>query len=322
MTDLGELVTIAFILDSNIECPFKEEKADSVEEDGEDIKDDDASTEPVAEAQENNGGKLGQNLSKGLNGSKGTWNAPAPEEGEGQKSLREDSKPDGKLQVSVDAAGGYSAGWYPFIQAAHHLIPGNGSLTPSKLYKTYMVESGKVTAGGVQFTMEDNIGYNVNGAHNGVWLPGNYAIRKKKDKTHASPDKGKSWSDLPPDWQVEYMEAAMEKSKGQFHDAHTTYNENIRSALDKLFVAIEAHQAICEECQKGGDKKIPPPYFLKGYLYGISEWLKAKLGPFTEASDEPPSWYTSDAYFGFRWGDDRVAKYASGSPAKKHKPNE
>lgn len=64
-------------------------------------------------------------------------------------------------------------GW-PYILAPHHLIPGNGSLRKSDLYNHYMSKEGKDTKVLV------NIGYDVNGSHNGVWLPGNYAIRAKR----------------------------------------------------------------------------------------------------------------------------------------------
>ena len=51
------------------------------------------------------------------------------------------------------------------------------------------MEDGKTvkTDGGKSYTIEGHIGYDVNGSHNGVWLPGNYAIktaraeRKRKD---------------------------------------------------------------------------------------------------------------------------------------------
>jgi hypothetical protein len=61
----------------------------------------------------------------------------------------------------------------------------------------------------------------VNGAHNGVWLPGNYAIRRKTKLP--KPIKGKSWSKLlqRPDWCFDYMVAVVRLKERQFHDAHT-----------------------------------------------------------------------------------------------------
>src|SRR3712207_7982199 len=53
------------------------------------------------------------------------------------------------------------------------------SLYESQLFKKYMRKGGKAEVmtknGKKAFEVTHNIGYNVNGSHNGVWLPGNYA---------------------------------------------------------------------------------------------------------------------------------------------------
>jgi hypothetical protein len=68
---------------------------------------------------------------------------------------------------------------FPFVVAAHHLIPGNASLGESRL-KKLMTKSSAARIAGKARRIKNHIGYNVNGAHNGAWLPGNYAIRPKK----------------------------------------------------------------------------------------------------------------------------------------------
>lgn len=76
--------------------------------------------------------------------------------------------------------------------AAHHLIPAQASLKPAKLLHSFMIYKhgeqavlvhkkegkGSITKtlpGGV---VRSNVGYDVNGSENGVFLPGNYAVTK------------------------------------------------------------------------------------------------------------------------------------------------
>src|SRR5882724_12046697 len=74
---------------------------------------------------------------------------------------------------------------YPLTCAAHHLIPAQESLKGHKILK-FMCKDGETqdflktggpdpsaVAGSVVW---GNVAYNVNGSHNGVWLPGNYAV--------------------------------------------------------------------------------------------------------------------------------------------------
>lgn len=80
-----------------------------------------------------------------------------------------------KKPVTIDGV----AGGYPVWCAAHHLVPAQESLKRSTLLP-YMVKKGdteelkgkKVTNGVVW----SDVGYDVNGTQNGVFLPGSYAV--------------------------------------------------------------------------------------------------------------------------------------------------
>jgi hypothetical protein len=69
----------------------------------------------------------------------------------------------------------------PLTCAAHHLIPAQASLKPSALVAylyegTAQFKRGKriISVGGGKLIK--NVGYDINGAQNGVWLPGPYAL--------------------------------------------------------------------------------------------------------------------------------------------------
>src|SRR5262245_48164983 len=118
--------------------------------------------------------------------------------------------------------------------AAHHLIPGNASLKKSSLFKSneYLWVDKKA---------KGNIGYNINSAENGVWLPGNYALRP--------------WSSRSDEFKEEYAYEAIGKWGGQFHDAHEEYSSFVLLALEEVFEKLDLGATIwCEEGKKEKDK--------------------------------------------------------------------
>ena len=74
---------------------------------------------------------------------------------------------------------------YPLVCAAHHLIPAQESLKDHPLLQ-FMCKSGQeqdfrnskapAPKAVPNSKVWDNVGYNVNGSENGVWLPGNYGV--------------------------------------------------------------------------------------------------------------------------------------------------
>lgn len=110
--------------------------------------------------------------------------------------------------------------------AAHHLIPGNAALAKSILYKT-----GKLGKTGTETT---NIGYDINKAANGIWAPGNYAMRPWGDQ-------GKNFDGDP----AGYAEAAILTVQVQFHDAHPVYSVEVLRALDEISKKTDRNEQIC-----------------------------------------------------------------------------
>lgn len=262
------------------ECPFKEKDPKNVEQENEDIEKDER--DHVQHIQENDGGVLGKNLEAGSAGAEGTVNElyVAPKHKEEPYDTKRNAG--GKVKVDHETHGGA----YPYTVAAHHLIPGKASLKRSSLYKRYMKKRGtvklKIDKKPVTLTIKRHIGYNVNGSHNGVWLPGNYAIRGDD-----SPN-GRTWSTLAAGtgamrmWCVAYIAAVTKWSGGQLHDAHGVYNTNVRNILNKISQALLEHQIVCGECKKKEDgSKILPPYRVKERLYNISIQLReyTRKGP-------------------------------------------
>lgn len=165
---------------------------------------------------------------------------------------------------------------FDYTVAAHHLVPGNASLKPSTIVK-YISKTKQ--------HIQENIGYNVNGHHNGIWLPGSYAVRAATDNT---PVEDTSWGDVPveePDFQEAYVRAVVRKARGaMFHDTHATYSKNVLNILDEAAAKIEKkpgdyHCDDCKELAKGKGGKLPPPYWVNGAMSGLSGWLKRRLSP-------------------------------------------
>jgi len=290
MSELLEVVAIDVAVKAAEKCPFTSPQAPPVPKDEQEhpLNDD---SPAVAALQVSKGGTLGKNLTNASNGASNTVNDLFPAD-QASPEPPCDTKRNNGGKVDVEGDPGKQ---YPFTLAAHHLIPGNASLAKSRLYKKYMVKDGQIkTRSGKEFKIKEHIGYNVNGAHNGVWLAGNYAIRKR-----TSPKKGSSWSALIEDssyanWCFNYMLACVKKTHRQFHDTHTTYSEKVLGILNKIHRALVTHQDACSECAKKTDP-IPAPYVLKTKLYAISRELSGKLREQGGKLWKMP-WYTSDRF--------------------------
>lgn len=229
---------------------------------------------------------------------------------------------------------------YPVTCAAHHCIPAQESLKRSALLD-FMIskhEDDKLKNGDAEITQKgivwSDIGYDVNGTENGVFLPGNYAVGGGRGglRVWEEPD-GDADNDeeldflgeepvrdgLPQSRQLtgslydisnqnrkwRYVKGAMEAAGGQFHDRHEAYSDHVLEALEKINTNLRLLQKKfvtdekCKECKKKADSiedtGIPSPYGLTDRLNGLSAKLRGHL---TGAS-WPKNIYTSEWVKGY-----------------------
>lgn len=290
--DFGEAIAVGIVQDAAVKCPFKMTGPEVSSVEPENPPDDDR---PAArKIQANNGGTLGKNLgqvSPDCDGAAGTVNDVKRPPKRRKAEPKRDSSTDKKLKVYVYV----DKERYPWKVAAHHCIPGNASLKRATDLRKFMEKGKKITSTlGKKYTIKQHIGYNINGAHNGVWLPGNYAIRK-----NSSPKKKTSWGALASDpawedWCYAYMIACTRAANGQFHDSHPNYSDNVYEVLTKIADMLGLHLDSCKDCEGKAGGQVYPPYFLKNWLYALSGQLK------TKCKVKPPKilfpWCTSDAF--------------------------
>jgi hypothetical protein len=139
------------------------------------------------------------------------------------------------------------------VPAAHHLIPGNAALNKVTKLVDYLKAGSKIRA---------DVGYNVNARENGIWLPGSYGI-------NPSSVVAQKWSAYP--YQNQYAIAAMKRGRAQFHDAHPTYSERVKTTLRTIADRIVVnHPEKCPGCGEKLSDKARPPYGIVGRLENVS----------------------------------------------------
>jgi hypothetical protein len=154
------------------------------------------------------------------------------------------------------------------VPAAHHCIPGEASLAKATELHDFMRKGGP-------YSFESDIGYNVNHSNNGVWLPGNYAVRGDNPEFDNT-----TWSAQTPSFQQAYVRSAMAVASGKmFHDAHTKYNRNVKGTL--LSIAAKLRKPKKENCpvceQPLNEGKTRPPFGLVARLDVVSDKHRAML---------------------------------------------
>lgn len=152
------------------------------------------------------------------------------------------------------------------VPAAHHCIPGEASMAKATALHDFMREGGP-------YDYESDIGYDINDARNGVWLPGNYAVRE------GNPDFGsKTWTAQTPKFQRDYVRLAMRNAGGKmFHDAHSKYNGKVKTTLLSIANKLsKPKKGKCPICGKA-EKKKRPPYGLVQRLHGVSDGHRVML---------------------------------------------
>jgi len=173
---------------------------------------------------------------------------------------------------------------YDVTMAAHHLIPAQESLKDCPILEYIDKDKGVI---------KENLGYDVNGTQNGIWLPGPYAVDGWGDMTLEQEDlpetakrattKAKRQAALPgklagEQFQGNYSMGAMEDSKRQFHDRHVDYSNFVRQYLEKIHVnMLMVELQFCDKCKNRGSEKLPPPLSLVARINGLSRTLSGYL---------------------------------------------
>ena len=209
-----------------------------------------------------------------------------------------DTRPLWKIRHKVDSEDPIEQGKETeIVPAAYHLLPGNASVNKAGALHKYMLWQGKNDLG-----LSGPIGYDINNSDNGVWLPGNYAVRQftgpKENPTKT--EWGKNWSKFKDPFRMAYAKHAMKSAKNkQLHDAHYAYNNKVRTTLEDTAEKLNAKRTekpnkcpICNADIKG--KKTRPPYGLVGRLNRLSEeHEKALIYPENNRKAIASGYYTS-----------------------------
>jgi hypothetical protein len=293
MSEIGEIIAFG---GNNIEweCPF--------------------SHDPEKEKDYHNefigvGTKLRKNMAKGVS----SINNPQYDQDELKKELDPREQKDNPLNEQNAPSpvkliiNGKLTKW-SVVCAAHHCIPAQEALKPSDLLpwltkneETCKIKPGKNVkpkVGKVKY----NVGYNVNGAQNGVWLPGPYAMKgvwrtlsaypatlsEQPDTENEDPnvpDIHSSHYAAPLEsTQFDYAVQAMNLASAQFHDRHKDYSDVVLRSLNQIAKRLQLFSDInagkcCDKCAQRikNDKSIPPPYSIVVRLNQSSKRLRHYL---------------------------------------------
>lgn len=151
------------------------------------------------------------------------------------------------------------------LSAAHHCIPGNASF--KKVCDMGLIDF--IQAGG-DFNLSSDIGYSINHQSNGVWLPGNYYVRKDSGHYKAN------WGSFGKAFKDEYARRAISIANRQFHDAHSAYNKNVLKTLEAVMEKMGEPEDKCPICEEKLDST-RPPFGLVGRLDFVSAQHKRMI---------------------------------------------
>ena len=325
MTQLGEPVAIGIVVEANVKCPFDHEND---------------KPPTIANELKGVGSKLSSRMSK--KSPQGTYKysvMKARYELSGDDRIpnprKEGHLVKGTTPVKVKFATGTELS-YPLSVAAHHCIPAQESLKKVTGLLQFMVKKGKKAGwgGSGDFTgskVWSNVGYDVNGLQNGVFLPGSYAVGggrgglKKWKPSDTNDSEAPDGSETPapnsdllvgrpvssllkldgsnPCWG--YVWEATQVAPGQFHDRHRQYSEHVIGLLTMMAEDLERFEnksitnSECPDCQARIDKikelGIPTDYDLVTRLNNLSQAYKNKL------EGKGPGW--TKGIFTSRWMD-------------------
>jgi hypothetical protein len=285
MTQLGEAVEVAdFVNDVHTEstCPWHQEGPKNKKKMAALDPDDDIETMPP-----NDGGTLGRNLTSA---EKPKADSLLIKYAPGEVLTYEVGK-----KKKVIAAQSYEATLsgeeyeYDLQYAPHHLIPGNESLKGSELI-AWMGDSDSISefAGKRTSRIKEgfSIGYDVNAAANGVWLPSPYAL-SMQNKWPAKPAilvtkkrKRAGVAAEMEDFKIAYVAASIAASGGrQFHMRHLKYSDKVVEILKTIAqrLSLMADGACPLVASSNDADKFDPPAGLVARLDVLSANLSRLL---------------------------------------------
>jgi hypothetical protein len=178
---------------------------------------------------------------------------------------------------------------YPLQYAPHHLVPGNESLKGSAILPfmgaASVIEDYKPPSAS-KIKDGKSIGYDVNAAENGVWLPSPYALSMNNKWPSQDGIKAllKQFDQRAVDdaeaFKAYYTAASIENSGGrQFHMRHAGYSVKVKEILNAMADKVKVSATQCP-VTGSSDGKFDPPTGLKAKLNGLSSRLRSLLtGP-------------------------------------------
>lgn len=242
---------------------------------------------------------------------------------------------------------------YPVSCSAHHLVPSQESLKGHSLLQ-YMCSKRDGAQdrnhGFAEGRVWSDVGYDTNGSENGVYLPGNYAVgggigglnvwypTGDDDTEH---DEDYIDDEKPPAEEYkgyeltgvrglirsdnkcwEYVAKAMKAARGQFHDRHNDYSNEVKTALNNIHEKYRRNDVTlsknggCGKCRERQDKikerGLPAPY-------SVVMRLKALSGSLRRILQTKDSWRTN--IYTSEWCNAYMSAVRSGGDAKKHAEN-
>ena len=287
MTQLGEGVAIGVFVSedkthSKATCPWHETEAASSADPMEDqLVDEDAHGAIPA----NMGKKLGDNLKKASEPPPSTVAVSIAFRSGSTIAFKQAGK-NKKVQTYKETS--TETYDYPLQYAPHHLIPGNESLKGSKVLVFMGAESvigGYDPPGASKIKDGKSIGYDVNAATNGVWLPSPYALSNSNRWPSQDGLKvvlrrmGQAVVDESESFKSAYVAASIEASgRRQFHMRHEDYSYKVQEILDAMGNKLKLLSLKCPVADDSKDDgKFDPPTGLKTRLNALSGRMKTLL---------------------------------------------
>jgi hypothetical protein len=293
--ELGESIAVTLFIDRDEEhsentCPWHQKKKASAKPMDPQEGDEDA----TGSMPDNSGKKLGTNLTSAR--------SPAPA---GEKVL---------VYYAQGAVLKYPAGRktkvirvyeetvdeeeYDLQFAPHHLVPGNESLKGSSvvafLGDDTVIENFKQNGKPSSHIKKDmSVGYDVNTAKNGEWLPSPYALSMSNEWPAAEGLKAlrkREGDDVALEteaFKMAYAASAIGVGKKQFHMRHADYSAKVREILDAMGAKVKLLATkLCPLAkQTAEDKKFEPPAALGARIDTLSGKLRSLV-----RGDPPTGW--------------------------------